>query len=1223
MSKIANSSNVNTKVIKRETSKLTRTESTTKQTTTKSTTSKTSTVKKPTTRPAEEKDSTRPSKTTATTVTKSKNVSTKVLSQKETGRIANSKIPGAKSISPSSLQKQVSSVSSTVRGGQVAKKSSEPKQNATQATRIKRIPSKESSASSPTPRQPLRAKHTAEIKEAIKKNTSSKATKANAVLDTHSNVTVASPPPKRKSQAAQEVLEEEPSWRIADPKLTRKGSRVLAPEEIVVLKRESAKRRSEEQIRRESERQTEDEPALAAAVPFKDPVAFEVTFDNPPKPDNERLKPPSKQGSSEIRERSRSRVRTEKETNNEDETNYSDDFDSYESDFEASSSQKSSQHTEGTSDESEERSQQTNEEEEESSEDEEESGNDTSSDPAEDPEHSQQSKHLDDTDDESEITQDPITVLHRDKERKLDSGHYDMNSRKNPKLGETSAQSTQHLVDSFETFSLNASDQLDSGISAYGPSTLNLNNSSNKGNFQVYYFGYRDFVAKPIINKRGKDLMAKIQLDTLAFTLFDMKPISYDVFMQTYGKLNTTQCSTQTQDNLMHVEQQTDMWETRSMWTQHPAQYDWNMVQMLNKQAGNYGRGALMQNCCGEYEESGDVKNSPPECSLELSLQTLKDLGSQRSSRNLQNHVRIHRKPINYERLNTFLLKSSMVIDQLLGASENKAQSSVNPSELGSLERITEFGYELQTSFLNTLKVVKIFSNPKHNLVITVHESLPETNVYQMDFSQLLMVWCISVSDKPTRLLTTWSYVSRVEISHDSSDIVVAALRDGSVALWDLRETYSFCSKLDGYLTHFAATQSIVPSCVGLREKQEILMDLGSCLDIKSFRTPSNSWGVTNSAGSYGKSQFVSLHDSGMLTVWTLVETTEASFNPLPSHKTDKSKKSNKLSQKFGYSSPWARVKLIQSSIVYLRDFLETKTLQSLSRFDKTKALFQKNIYSDEALKELHENNGDFGQQGLRFTSIECGSENIYICTNRNFILMCSKTLKAERFRRIVLNESRLLFPTALKVLSNENFLAVGLSNGAVMIINCALNKQLKRPQSSSEKCPGPGTPHPGHNNNDAVPADIDSITGKSCAIQNIVLNSQKSYDSMDFSASTHDMDMRPNTAAFVALIDTNRKPFELRVYDQQVILSGSVLRKNLIQSLELSSDGWRLFAVSNGRIRVYDFYLDQEIQNGEDIEESDVGKVLDIGCGKSNQNEMNLMVLKVDSKVEVYVLKK
>ncbi|XP_073848978.1 uncharacterized protein [Musca autumnalis] len=1098
-----------------------------------------------------------------------------------------------------------------------------------------RGPSNSSSPAATLPRQPLRAKHTSEIKDAIKRNAVAKTAtphKPNPVLDGHSNVTVASPPPRRRrSDEVNSIKEgshdEQEPEKPKENKLNRKGSRVLAPDEIVVLKRESAKKRIEEQIRRDSVVQLEPN----AVVALKEPVAFEVPF-------NER----QKTAKEKHRSRSTSRVRQARESKapvEEAEVNYSDDFDSYESDFETGSSRKSSTQNSSSNPSDEDEGGEEEEEEEESEEnsstnessEEEEEDDESEGNSAGDHEEEGNKQNLDSEEDEeeSEITQDPITVLQRDKERKLDSGHYELNSsaRRNPKLSELSSQSTQHLVDSFETFSLNTSEQLDSGISAYGPSTLNLNNNNgHRGNFQIFYGGYKDFLRKPICNKRGQDLMAKIQLDTLEFKFLDMKPISYDVFMQTFGKLNTCQTSTQTQDNRMHVEQQTEMWETRSMWTQHPAQYDWEMVKQLTN-SFKAGPGVLGQNCCGELEDDSEVKTLAND-ELEISLAALKSWEHQRSMRNVQTQGRAVRKPIDYEGLNSFLLKSSMVINQILGSSGNKKQHDLDSKQLGALERIVDSCYEMDTNFLNTLKVVRLFSNSKHNLVITVHESLPETDVYRSDFSQLLMVWCVNVSDKPSRLLSTWSQVARVEISNDSADIVVAALRDGSVAMWDLRETYSFCSKLDGYLTHFAATQSIVPAYGGeeMKGRGEMLMDFGSCLDVRSFQVPSNNWALANVNRSQMKSQFVSLHDCGLLTVWTLVDTSELAFNPLETKNNEKPKHHSKLQQKFGYSSPWARVKLLQSSIVYLKDYMETKTLQSLSRFDKTKALFQKNIYSDEALKELNDNNsGEMGSQGLRFTCLECGTENIFICTNRNFILMCSKTLKPERFRRIILHESRLLFPTALRVLSNENFLAVGLSNGAVMILNCSSNKQHQKP-SAEKKCKTPGTPFPGQpsGGNNLPGGDFDNITGKSCAIQNIVLNAQKSYDSMDFTSSSNDAEFRPDTAAFVALIDSNRKPFELRIYDQQIILAGSVLRRNLIQTLELSSDGWRLFALSNGRIRIYDFYLEQEIDQEGGEEERECGATtLDIGCARTNHNEMNLISLDRESRVTIYVLKK
>lgn len=217
--------------------------------------------------------------------------------------------------------------------------------------------------------------------------------------------------------------------------------------------------------------------------------------------------------------------------------------------------------------------------------------------------------------------------------------------------------------------------------------------------------------------------------------------------------------------------------------------------------------------------------------------------------------------------------------------------------------------------------------------------------------------------------------------------------------------------------------------------------------------------------------------------------------------KYEKPKTSSKMSQTFEYTSPWARVKLMQSCIVNIKDYLATKSHHTQSRFDKTKALFQKDIYSDEALKELNQCTPEVGQQGLRFTSLECGSENVFICTNRNYILMCSRTLKMDKLKRLVINDSRFLFPTALKVLSNEHFLAVGLSNGAVMILNCQSNKVKQNDKATRTSTLSASESESVHPSRDST-LDINPITGKSCAIQNILLNAQKSYEDVDFDRS-------------------------------------------------------------------------------------------------------------------------
>lgn len=349
------------------------------------------------------------------------------------------------------------------------------------------------------------------------------------------------------------------------------------------------------------------------------------------------------------------------------------------------------------------------------------------------------------------------------------------------------------------------------------------------------------------------------------------------------------------------------------------------------------------------------------------------------------------------------------------------------------------------------------------------------------------------------------------------------------------------------------------------------------------------------------------------MTVWSLVE---ANNNALIQN-TQHISKSSKISSSFEYSSPWAKVKLIQSAICNLRQYLERSIFKTQSAFDKTKSLFQNNIFSDELLREFSETTLDSsysaGMQGLRFTGLDVGTDKIYISLNRNFILACSKSLKMERFRKIKLNEGRFLFPTALKVLSNEDFLAVGLSNGSVMILNCNQQKSVAKISKSPENT-ADSVVQREHLANNAESQELD--IGKSCAIQNIILNERRSLDNYQDA----NYDIRPDTAAFISLIGTQKRPFELRVYDQQLILSGNVLRKDLIKSLELSSNGWHLFALTDGEIRCYDFYLEQEVEQKIQISENE--QVLDM-CTAAGSKQQYLTILGSSQNcVEVHILK-
>ncbi|KAL9918326.1 uncharacterized protein ACN427_000705 [Glossina fuscipes fuscipes] len=995
--------------------------------------------------------------------------------------------------------------------------------------------------------------------------------KPNAVLDTYHNVTVASPPPRKKDlplTSSADAADKQNDKDLLSKKLNRKNSHTLSPGEIVVLKEESAKKQLEEQINRESNLDGK------MITPIKkEPIAFEVNFHKEQKATRARS-----------RSRSKTRERNKKlEDETEDSNNYSDDFESYDTDFETpTSSETESEGSEASS---------------------------TDSDSNKLPEKEIQknkTSSAEASEEESEVTQNPITVIQRYKERKLDSGNYDINDYARKAIPRPPTNLSAHY-DSLDTISLATSDQLDSGVSTYSLNHPNDVKDNSERTKEVSYGGYPQFYSKPIFNECGKEFMSKIQFDALSFVLLDMKPISYEMYMQSFGKLYTAQISTQTQDNVSDVEVQTDELYFRSIWTQHPALYNSRIMEKL--------RG---QQCCGEFP---DIEHVKPEnsCKLENSLKTLRDISQKtNTSKCHQNLIKQKsQKPLDLENLNSFLLKSSLVISQILKTKRKLFHGTNSLS-------ISEGFYCLESNLLSTLTVNGVYSNLRYNLVITVHESLPDIDVYHSDFINLLIVWCVNEPKAPIRLLSTWSQVCHVEISEATQDIVVTALQDGSIAMWDLRETYSYCSKLDGYLQHFAATQSIVPAWYekGAKSKN-ISIDVGPCITVKSFRCPSYSSSLNNTLNNFQNSQFVSLHDSGILTIWTLVETS-SNLTYLNNRKaTGRGSHIKKSIDSHEYNSPWARVKLIQSAIIQLKDYLECKNARlPFDSFKQTQNLFQQNIYSDKALREIGAKKGlKKVLQNVTFRSLDVGSETIYICTNHNYILCCPKSLKSESFRRIPLNESDFLFPTALKVLTNEHFVAVGLSNGAVIILNCSHNKNPSI--CKDESLENGKFQEPAKKLSSEHSFNNSSARSKSCAIQNIILNERRSID-MDFCQNIELHDIQgPTTVACLATINSKQKPYELIVQDQLTILTGSVLRKSLVKSLELSFDGWRLFALSDNNLRVYDFYLDQEVAVSESNESMGTNQIKDITTTKSDSEKQHLIILRKNGTTEVHQLNK
>ncbi|KAL5286430.1 WDR60 family protein [Megaselia abdita] len=736
------------------------------------------------------------------------------------------------------------------------------------------------------------------------------------------------------------------------------------------------------------------------------------------------------------------------------EDEYDDDFESYESDFESSSS--------------------SDQEEIPPSEEEDETESDES--------HMSEEEGLNERIDEG----GGELKVETEDDKKFDSGQYDMNVGKK-------RLPTPPNFESIESSNDNSERTLDSGIGHFGNPTIT----------SVSYGSQRKFINKDNarINRRGKDLLKKLQLDTITVNFFELKPIPYNSYMKTFGNFNSSQMSTQTSDDRIEASTQSDEIYTNSIWTQYPSYSNSSSGEMKDE---NY-----------KFDKQFDMYD-----------QNLIDI--QRLVGRSQPTVELSsiQKDLNLSRLNSFLQESLFSISKVLSQSKGS-------------------NIDINIGFLSALTVVKIFSNAKFNILLTVHESIE--NVYRSDFLNLIMVWNILNGQitKPIRLLSIWSEVCSADICSQSSDIVVCGLRDGTIALWDLQETHSYCSKLDGHLTHFAPTQTLSPNWGGMDFQ---MLDLGPMVAVKSFKESSGSKGDF----SFQKDiQFASLNDFGVVTIWSLIT--------IP-----KEKPVNNAEN----ISPWARVKLIQNSICDLREYLEVKQYvpSTSSVFSKRKSYFEKRIFQDDVLKELNEQlNGKDNYNGIRFTALSCGTDQIFIGTNRNFIICCTKSLKSERFRKLFINvdSPMSLFTTALTLLPNEKFILAGLSNGSVIALNCSTKKIYRTvPKSKEQK-----------------PQFSMNFESKSCAIQNIILNER-----------------RPSTHASVFTLDgesplnTPLHPIGLtyKINDQQILFTGSVLRKNMIHLLVISPNGKDLYAHANHQVLKFNFESQKEenVFNGAKVDD-------------------------------------
>lgn len=263
---------------------------------------------------------------------------------------------------------------------------------------------------------------------------------------------------------------------------------------------------------------------------------------------------------------------------------------------------------------------------------------------------------------------------------------------------------------------------------------------------------------KPAYNKRGMELMKKINLDTMTFTLFELKPLSYDLYMKIYGHKNTNQNSSQTMGNMIDKDAQTDNKAKQSMWTQYPPNFVMNATPNESYHQDRIG--------CGEGLENVTSGGISDECPLENSLKIINRTDALRDVRST--------KSIDYERLNFFLQKSAITVSAICDtrASTKELQKSDSTFSDGFFQISID-----QVEALYDTTVYYMYSNATiENLVYLVHRKRSTTRTHD---ASLVSVWNVLDAKKPVHMLSCWSLVICLEVHCNFQDVVIGGLTDG------------------------------------------------------------------------------------------------------------------------------------------------------------------------------------------------------------------------------------------------------------------------------------------------------------------------------------------------------------------------------------------------------------------------------------------------------------
>lgn len=333
-----------------------------------------------------------------------------------------------------------------------------------------------------------------------------------------------------------------------------------------------------------------------------------------------------------------------------------------------------------------------------------------------------------------------------DDEKKLDSGNYELPESRHKQI-------LDKIKEAIEKENANLGSNLASNLGS------NLGSLSDEGfedgkslqfiNFLGAQKKYQHRKSVELRRKRGEEILSMIKLDSYSFTLFELAPVPYDIFIKHYGKSNSVQASVQTGEDHVDEEIQTEEICSKNKWTQFPPSFTqiednehfWEIYK------------------CNYLGVGGDI--------------------FEKEKTN---------KTLNESDLEEFLLKAGNLIHNIQVEANMKTNVEINKNNLPfSKGQIT---YNTQgNDILKNLPIndVGFYAN-NHNKILTVHGKLKDGNSF-------VCIWNIFDVNTPETIFIAFGQVLCCTTCFDTPDVILGGLYDGYDGLLCCRFYVYFCLK--------------------------------------------------------------------------------------------------------------------------------------------------------------------------------------------------------------------------------------------------------------------------------------------------------------------------------------------------------------------------------------------------------------------------------------------